>query len=272
MIRTPPILVWLCLTGSIAGQDSLAQRVADLLPNDARVIETAKVPVTKPRVLVLWMSAPRRVMSTWDSAADELYGDHWLGPTFLSLIDPSNARLINTITIRPNGESPDTGGDFAVPFFTYNFFYHVPHPGKDRRGTPLLLRLRDLTGEGIAGQFVLFDHVVSGIAAGTVLGYSSKSDTALQYPVESTLNKFNPVIETWTVQVFDRGPSRAGYWKFTWEAGHGEWAWSDEEVRFDPARQLFVEKKTTRPYPGFTQVHCGLDNTALSENPTDGPF
>jgi hypothetical protein len=49
--------------------------------------------------------------------------------------------------------------------------------------------------------------------------------------------------------VFDTKASRAGYWKFTWEAGHGESEWIDEEVRFDPARQLFVEKKTTRPYP-----------------------
>ena len=266
MTRTPPILVWLYLTASIAGQDSLAHRVADLLPSGARIIETANVPVrtAKTRVLVLWMDTPRRFISHWDSAADELYGNHWFGPTFLSLIDPSNDRLINTIRIRPNNESPDGDGSFAVPFFTFNGVYYVPHPDRDGRGAPFLLRLRDLTGEGIAGQFVVFDHVVSGIAAGSVLGYSSKSDTAVQYPVERTQNRFNPVVETWAVQVFDRKPSRAGYWKFTWEAGHGEFAWIDEEVRFDPARQLFVEKKTTRPYPGFAQVHCELDTTSLT--------
>jgi hypothetical protein len=265
MTRTPPILVWLYLTASIAGQTPLSYRVADLLPSDARIIETANVPVrtAKARVLVLWMNAPRRVMSTWDSAADFLYGDHWFGPTFLSLVDPSNARLINTVRIRSKQESPDGDDGFAVPFFTYDGFYYVPHPDKDRRGTPVLLRLRDITGEGIAGQFVLFDHVVSGIAAGSVLGYSSRSDTAVQYSVESTQNKFNPVVETWAVQVFDRKPSRAGYWKFTWEAGHGESEWIDEEVRFDPARQLFIEKKTTRPYPGFAQVHCDLDTASL---------
>jgi hypothetical protein len=249
----------------MAGQDPLAYRVAELIPSDARIIETANVSVSTPktRVLVLWMNAPRRVISTWDSAADFLYGDHWFGPTFLSLIDPSNARLINTIRIRPDQESPDDDGGFALPFFTYDGFYYVPHPDKDRRGTPLLLNLRDLTGEGVAGQFVLFDHVASGIAAGSVLGYNSRSDTAVQYPVESTQNKFNPVVKNWAVQVFDAKPSRAGYWKFTWEAGHGESDWIDEEVRFDPARQLFVEKMTTRPYPGFAQVHCDLDTSSL---------
>ena len=153
------------------------------------------------------------------------------GPTFLSLIDPSNAGLIDTIGIRPNQASPDNDGGFAVPFFTYDGLYHVPHPDKDRRGTPFLLRLRDLTGEGVAGQFVLFDHVASGIAAASVLGYSFRSDIVVQYPVESTLNRFNPVVETWAIQVFDRKPSPAGYWKFIWEPGRGDSAWIDEEVR-----------------------------------------
>jgi hypothetical protein len=103
----PPVLVWLYLTASIAGQVPLTHRVADLLPSDARIMETANVPVrtAQRRVLVLWMSAPRRVISTWDSAADFLYGDHWLGPAFLSLIDPSTGTLINTVTIRPHQES-----------------------------------------------------------------------------------------------------------------------------------------------------------------------
>ena len=92
-----------------------------------------------------------------------------------------------------------------------------------------------------------------------MLGYSSRSDTAVQYAVERTENQFNPVVQLWSVEVFDRKPLRAGYWKFTWEAGHGESEWIDEEVHFDAARQLFVEKMTTRPYPGFAQVHCDLD-------------
>ncbi len=86
----------------------------------------------------------------------------------------------------------------------------------------------------------------------------------MQYLVESTQNKFNPVVKTWALQLFSTKPSRAGCWKFTWEAGHGDWEWIDEEVRFDPARQLFVEKKTTRPYPGFAQSHCDLNTTSLA--------
>lgn len=264
--RMPLILVWLYLTASIAGQTPLRHRVAELLPGDARIIETANVPVpsAKTRVLVLWMSAPRRVIRDWDNAGDFLYGNHWFGPTFLSLIDTSTVRLINTVAIRPRQESPNCHGGLAVPFFTYDGFYYVPHPDRDRKGKPLLMHLQDLTGEGVAGQFVLFDHVVSGIAAGSVLGYSSRSDTAVQYAVERTQNRFNPVVQLWAVQVFGSKPLRAGYWKFTWEAGHDEWEWLDEEVHFDVARQLFVEKLITRPYPGFAQIHCDLSTTSLT--------
>ncbi len=266
MIRTPPILLSFYVAASVSAQALPTHHLAELLPGGARIIETANVPVRtgKTRALVLWMNAPRRVISTWDSAADFLYGDHWVGPTFLSLIDPSSARLINTLTIRPNQESTDNQDGVVIPFFTNNGFYYVPHPDKDRRGKPLLMRLRDLTGEGVAGQFVLFDHVVSGIAAGSVIGYSPLSDAAVQYAVERTQNRFNPVVQPWAVQVFDKKPQRAGNWKFTWEAGHGEWEWIDEVVHFDEARQLFVEKVTTRPYPGFAQIHCALDAPSLT--------
>ena len=262
MSRTLRLLGFLCLTAFVAAQD----RVKDLLPKDARVIETATVPARsgKARLLVLWMEAPQRVAAQWDFAADFLYGDHWFGPALLSLIDASNGRLINTVRVRPY-EPPENGIGFAVPFFTYNGPYYVPHPDKDRKGTPLLLHLQDLTGEGVAGQFVLFDHVVSGVAAGSVFGYSAKSDTAVQYPVETTQNKFKPVVSSWSIQVFGTKPVLAGYWKFTWEPGHGSWEWIDEEVHFDPAKQRFVEKITTRPYSGFAQVHCDLDTAMLTD-------
>jgi hypothetical protein len=79
----------------------------------------------------------------------------------------------------------------------------------------------------------LFDHVASGIAAGSAPGYSSQSDTALHYAVERPQNRFNPVVQLWAAQVFDRKPLRGGDWRFTWEAGHGEWEWIDEKAQFD---------------------------------------
>lgn len=86
MSRMKPFLLsLLSLAVSARGQNTLADPVAKLLPNDARVIETADVIVPgKARTLVLWIKAPKRVAATWDSGPDFLYGDHWSGPANLS--------------------------------------------------------------------------------------------------------------------------------------------------------------------------------------------
>lgn len=265
MIRTiigilSAICVSLSLAPEMAAQGTLQDRFRILLPSDARIIETAnlRVPGGKARTLVLWMSNPRPIMASWDSGPDFVYGDHWFGPTSLSLIDPANRKLINTIGIHSLNEARGNDGGFSVPFFTWDGPYYVPHPDKNHKGTPLLLYLRDLTGEGVAGQFALFEYLASGISSGSVFGYNATSDRAVQYPIESTEGSFRPVMQSWEAQVFATKPLSPGYWKFTWEPGHGSFEWIDETVRFDSVRQLFVEKRTIRPYPGFAQTHCDL--------------
>jgi hypothetical protein len=111
----------------------------------------------------------------------------------------------------------------------------------------------------------LFDYVATSISFGSVFGYSRVSDRVVQYSIELTEGKFRPVIQLSETQVFETKPISPGYWKFTWEAGHGSWAWIDETVRFDPARQLFAEKRTVRPYPGFAQAHCDLSIDSLAD-------
>jgi hypothetical protein len=262
-------VIWmsLLLAPETPAQVVLKNRLSALLPPDAKIIETASLSVRggKARTLVLWMSNPKRVVASWDSAADLVYGDHWFGPTSLSLIDPTHRKLINTIRVHSPNEAPDDNGSYSVPFFASDGAYYVPHTDKDDKGRPLLLHLRDLTGEGIAGQFALFDYVASGISKGSVFGYSPTSDRAVQYPIELKEGKFAPLIQSSATQVFATKPIVPGYWKFTWEAGHGSWAWIDETVRFDMKRQLFAEKQTIRPYPGFGEVHCDIEIKSLPD-------
>jgi hypothetical protein len=86
-------------SGSAAGPDS-ATSLQRLLPPEAQVIE-AKHLDTIPghaRSIVLWMLHPERVLSA-GSCADSVYGDHWFGPTRLSLIDLAAMTIINTTWI-----------------------------------------------------------------------------------------------------------------------------------------------------------------------------
>lgn len=210
------------------------------------------------------MSNPRRVMATWDSGPDFVYGDHWIGPTHVSLFDGAQRKLINTIEVQLPHESAGEKGSYSVPFFVPKYSpWYVPNPDKSGKGKPLLLHLRDLTGEGISGQFTLFDYVASGIENGSVWGYSVRSDMAVHYPVEVLQGKFSPVVQYWIPQVFSTEPSGAAHWKFTWEPAHGADAWVDEDVRFDARRQLFVEKKRIRPYPGSSQFYCEVETKAV---------
>jgi hypothetical protein len=120
--------------------------------------------------------------------------------------------------------------------------YYVPRVNTNKEGLPKILNLRDLTGEGVAGQFVLFEYEACAISLTTVFGFSPKSDRAVQYGVETLNESGKPEVVPWVEQVFGEKPIGPGHWDFTWEPGHGADGAVHEEVSFDPAKQVFVRK------------------------------
>ena len=123
-----------------------------------------------------------------------------------------------------------------------NGLYYVPRVNTNKEGLPKILNLRDLTGEGVAGQFVLFEYEACAISLTTVFGYSPKSDRAVQYGVETLNESGKPEVIPWVEQVFGEKPIGPGHWDFNWEPGHGADGAVHEEVSFDPAKQVFVRK------------------------------
>ena len=246
----------------------LTQRIQELLPPDARIIETADLAASahRSRVLVLWMSNPKRVVRKGVmTGPDFVFGDYWLGSAYLSLVDSRETKLINTVNIKPYFRTSDRG-DFRIPFMVSNYYYHVPRPNSKNEGTPQILFLHDFTGEGVAGQFVLFDYFHTGDGNPTsVYGYSPKLDRAVAYQVERTEGSHRPELVSWVPQVFSTKPTRPGHWKFTWEAGHGDEFWIHEDVSFDMDRQRFVERVALTPYPGVGEASCDLDRSRLSK-------
>jgi hypothetical protein len=140
-------------------------------------------------------------------------------------------------------------GVFEIPFYVSKGHYHVPPPDAKKEGKPAIMMLRDLTGEGVAGQFVLFDYVNCGGAAGTVVGYSPRSDRAMQYSVEIITGDDKPKTELWAERIFETRRIRSGYRDFTWDPGYGCFCTSHEHISFDKARQVFMDKHTVTPYP-----------------------
>jgi hypothetical protein len=241
------------LVASLPAQNQPSPTVQKLLPPDAKIIETANLRLgpRKARALVLWMEhAERVVRQDAGYCGDNVYGDYWMGPTRLSLFDLATSTLVNTIEIRSSYELQDDKEHvFQIPFLVSDYFYSVPTLNANEEGQPTILNLQDLTGEGIAGQFVLFDYTACGIVSTSVFGYSPESERAMQYPIEIVADDRKVRIERWAWQIFASKPIRPGYWDFTWEPGYGADVFNREQDSFDKARQLFVDKRTMSAYP-----------------------
>jgi hypothetical protein len=232
---------------TLVAQDSTPASIQKLLPPDAKIIETAALRgnAGKSRSLVLWMRHPERAMRQGMLGCDDfVYGDRWYGPTRLSLVDPAKLKLVNTVEIRGLNEgADDKEHGFPLPFFVSNYFYYVHLANANNEGTPKILYLHDLTGEGAQGQFVLFEYYVCGTSLTTVLGYSPKSDRAVQYRLEISEQHKNRQVVSWVPHIFSEKPSHPGYWDFTWEPGHGADCTIREQVSFDRVRQIFVDDR-----------------------------
>ena len=167
-MRFCAIISFLVLATALAAQNSSPDVIQKLLPPDAKIIETLDLSSVagKPRVLVLWMLNPKAVVRQVNQpyfCTDSVYGDYWSGPARLSLVDGAGPKLINTVEIQG---SDNEEKNFQLPFLVANYPYHVPRPNAKKEGVPKILLLRDLTGEGMAGQFALFEYVHCG--AGTL--------------------------------------------------------------------------------------------------------
>jgi hypothetical protein len=252
-LRVLPAFVLLMLAHIAPAQ--VTDQVQWLLPAGAEIIETADLTavVAKPRLMVLWMLKPihhlndRTNRNSSDGyCSDVIHGDFgkfWEGPARLSLIDAAEMKVINTIQIREGcptcGEGPDS---FKIPLCVLN---------SHAAGRKLVsidvgrqnLDLKDLTGEGLKTGFSLLIFEAFGIAATGVFGYESKLDHVTQYSIQ-IVSAEKSLTTLWTEQVFAREPVGPGHWNFTWQPGHGDPNTYREDVRFDRARRLFVQRTT----------------------------
>ena len=112
---------------NLPAQNQPSPAVQNLLPPDAMIIETADLSaaVGKPRELVLWMQSPEKILRDIDHpgesyCGDSVYGDHWYGPTRLSLIDSGKHEILNTIEVPDFFEHLGDGHSFPIPIFVPN--------------------------------------------------------------------------------------------------------------------------------------------------------
>ncbi len=238
------------LAATVAAQNQLPEAFRKSLPTGAEIIETSDLTAAagKSRALVLWMEHPLKVERGADAGycGDLVYGDHWLGPTRLSLVDPAGGRLLNTVKVVGPAFMGDPADSFRLPYFVQNAYYYVPNAGSNREGKPRILQLRDLNGDGVRAEFALLMYIACGALNTGALGFNQRSGLAVQYPVELIVGDRTPEVQLWVSQVFAQQPIRPGRWSFTWRPGHGSEEIIHDEVSFDPSRQMFIDRREIR--------------------------
>lgn len=214
---------------------SLFLLAAIVWPAGTQIIEREPVPSAKgPRELVLWMVKPIPYPHSEDYCGTDIHGDYWEGQARLSLLDPRDNRIINTVTLPP---------ELLVPRLVNDTVWHIP---AGKKGKPKILHLEDLTGEGKPAQFRIFSYGSCGITHTGVAGYSAKLDRAILYST-LTHNDKSP----WISQVFRQQPVRPGRWDFVWTPSHGSIDYFRERIDFDPVRQVFARDPELIPAPSL---------------------
>ena len=189
------------------------------LPQGAVVIETARVPslLHQNRLLVLWMRDSHEDGREIErdepyTCPDRTRGSRYIsGEAAVSLVDISRQRIINTVHLDP----PDDPY-LDVPLRIRRGLYWTPATGIE--GKPVILRLRDLNGDGLDFEFPLYQEDSCSLIWGTLVGYSESHDQAVWYEVHLKVIEGAHVHYTllhWIESLYQGGAKGSGRWSYT---------------------------------------------------------
>ena len=174
------------------------------------------------RALILWMLNPQRIPN--ESAPNEPYtcpdytrGSHYSGPTRVSLVDTKAGTIINTVEIKQ--EYDDGADSFDIPYAIRKGYYYAVegNPKAGVEGKANVLQLKDYNGDGKALEFALFDAQACMGLPTTLIGYSTKQDRVIQYPIRLQIDnngKSSTTTSHWCDYLFAKKPTSTGQWKY----------------------------------------------------------
>lgn len=204
--------------------------IAETFPKGAIIIEQRTLPSAPDRALALWMISPKKSDPIPDdepyTCPDETRGSSYTGPTRVSLLRMPEGSIINTIEIRdPHFSKKDT---FGIPYEIRPDYYYLVRPKtKNKADKPIILNYQDLNGDGEAAEFVLYDAPFCMGLQTTLVGYSTRQDRVLQYPLIIELkgeNKTWSETSVWREYVFSEKPITPGHYRFEVDyRGRGGW-------------------------------------------------
>jgi hypothetical protein len=206
------------------------------LPDRAVVLEEQKLPSSThvERALVLWVLAPPdgRLHDLGVDSDESAYtcpqqteGHYYRAPTRVSLVDAVSRTVINTVPIR---WLPVDAYDITFRLRP-GYFYQVLGPLTTGSGSPHILALRDLNGDGKALEFCFYVMEDCTGPETMVVGYSERQDRVIIYSFHLRGNLFDrkdPVTE-WMDRFAMQKPISPMLWRYDF------WYNSGLHVSFD---------------------------------------
>lgn len=217
------------------------------LPEGAQIIETLPIATDShgDRILILWMVNPTKVemKSDFYSCTDETRGNHYFGPTRVSLYNPQKNSITSTINII---DSLGLGADsFAVPYLVRSNYYAVSgQKDKNEQGKPTIMLLKDYNSDGQSYEFVLYNKSSCKSVDTTLVGYSEKQDKIINYPVNLTTlidGQQQLASKNWVSYLFTSDHMRMpGYWNYEVDYRPTGGSLFQYEVRYDKDEEEFI--------------------------------
>ena len=131
---------------------------------------------------------------------------------------------------------------FDLPYAIRRGYYYRVESVKKGEVKPKIIWLRDYNGDGKALEFALFDAVACMGLQTTLIGYSTKQDRMIQYPVKLKViegAKRSSRTSPWADYLFNQKPRRPGYWKYEIDYRGRAGTLDKWEVRYNAAREQF---------------------------------
>lgn len=216
------------------------------LPTTAVILEARLVPhPAPPRAIVLWLDNPVRKPRPDPQepyTCPEVTLGHTLsGPTRASLLDLEHQRLINTVVIRDPCFPRDS---YELPYrIRAGSYFRVDQTDSLGEGVPVILDFRDVNGDGIAQEFVLYHSLGCMGLATALIGYSPRADAVIHYPVSLLVTlkgKESTTIEYWPDYLFSEHPDPSGLRKYQIDYRGRGGCLDTYEVRYVPQDELFT--------------------------------
>lgn len=176
------------------------------------------------------------------SCPDETTGNYYSGPTRVSLFETGTGRVINTIEIHdPDSQEHD---EFTIPYeIRPGYYYRVDSTDSSKASKPTILDFRDFNGDGDTLEFALyFAPACMGLQT-TLIGYSRKSDSVIQYPIKIEYRQGGKqweVNSAWLEYLFVKKPVSPKHWKYAIDYRGRAGALETFDIKYDRKTEQFT--------------------------------